>query len=51
MPVLNLQRLVAAICEEYPVLEYLIMALPIEDNSTALVRPESFRHHVYVTSC
>ena len=40
MPVTNLQRLIAAMDEGYPILEYLHIMLPIEDNSTILTFPE-----------
>ena len=43
MPVPNLQNLIMAIDEEYPLLEYLIMGPPIEDRSAALILPETFQ--------
>ena len=43
MPVSNLQKLIVAIDEEYPVLEYLIMAPPTEDKSTTLMLPETLQ--------
>ena len=43
MPVPKLQKLIMAINDEYPVLEYLIMEPPIEDTSSALVLSETFQ--------
>jgi hypothetical protein len=46
MPVLrgpNVQRLIMAINEEYPVLEYLIMLPSTDDNSAALTLPETLQ--------
>ena len=43
MPILNLQKLIMAIDDEYPMLEYLIVEPPIEDTSSALVLPETFQ--------
>ena len=42
-PLPNLRKLIMAIDEEFPVLEYLIVSPPIEDNSTVLRLPETFR--------
>jgi hypothetical protein len=48
-PVQKLRKLIMAIDEEFPVLEYLIMGSPLEDN-TALVLPETLQapnlHHL-----
>jgi hypothetical protein len=43
MPILILQKLIVAIGDEYPMLEYLIMEPPIEDTSLALVLPETLQ--------
>jgi hypothetical protein len=43
LPFPNLQNLIMAIDEEYPVLEYLIMAHSSEDSSTALMFPDTFQ--------
>ena len=43
MPVPNMQKIIMAIDEEYPVLEYLIMWPSTADNSAALMFPETFR--------
>ena len=43
VPVPNMQRLIMAIDEEYPVLEHLIMVPSTEDKSTALVLPETLQ--------
>ncbi|KAI0278462.1 hypothetical protein BGY98DRAFT_1096702 [Russula aff. rugulosa BPL654] len=42
IPVLNMQKLIMAIDEEYPTLEYLILEPPIEDN-TALILPKTLQ--------
>jgi hypothetical protein len=39
----KLQKLIMAIDEEYPMLEYLIIEPPIEDKSTALILPETLQ--------
>ena len=39
----NLQKFIAAMDEEYPILEYLIITTPIEDDSTILTFPETFQ--------
>jgi hypothetical protein len=39
----SLQKLVMAMDEEYPILEYLIIALPIGDNRATLIFPETFQ--------
>jgi hypothetical protein len=41
IPVLKLQKLIMAIDGEYPILEYLILVDPPEDNSTVLILPET----------
>jgi uncharacterized protein YbaR (Trm112 family) len=41
IPVLKLQKLIMAIDGEYPILEYLILGDPPEDNSTVLILPET----------
>ena len=43
MPVAGQQRLIAAMDDEYPVLEYLVIGLLIEDTSTILMFPERLR--------
>jgi hypothetical protein len=42
-PVSKLQKLIMAMDQEYPVLEYLIMMIPTEDESTALMLPETLQ--------
>src|SRR5258708_24744979 len=48
MPFSNLQKLMMVIVDEYPILEYLVMA--VLGHSTALILPEAFRaphlHHI-----
>jgi hypothetical protein len=39
LPVIDLQKLIVAMDEEYPILEYLVIMQPIEDNSTTLKLP------------
>ena len=50
LPVPNMQKVIMAVDEEYPVLEYLIMWASTADNSAALMFPESFQaphlHHL-----
>jgi hypothetical protein len=50
IPVLRLQKLIMAIDEEYPVLEYLILAPSKKETSTTLMLPERFQaphlHHL-----
>ena len=43
MPVANLQKLVAAMDGEYPILEYLVIWNLIEDNSSILTIPETLQ--------
>ena len=43
IPVTSLQKFLAAMDEEYPVLECLVITLPIEDNSTILTFPETLQ--------
>jgi hypothetical protein len=43
IPVLNLQKLIMAIDEEYPILEYLILEVPRGDESTVLILPETLQ--------
>jgi hypothetical protein len=43
LPVTRLQKLIVAMNEEYPILEYLVIMLPIEDNSATLTFPETFQ--------
>ncbi len=43
MPVLTLQKLIVAISEEYPKLEYLIIVPSAEDTSTIFTLPGSFQ--------
>ena len=40
---INLPKLIMAIDEEYPILEYLIIESPVEDKSTILTFPETLR--------
>ena len=42
-PVTSLQKLIAAMDEEYPILEYLIIGPPHEDTSTVLRLPETLQ--------
>jgi hypothetical protein len=52
MPVPTLQKLITAISEEYPKLEYLIIVPSAEeDTSTIFTLPESFQAPHYVTLC
>ena len=50
MPVTCLQKFVVAMDEEYPILEYLVIALPNEDDRTILKFPETLQaphlHHL-----
>ena len=50
MPIPKLQKLIMAINEEYPLLEYLIMETPMGNTSSALMLPETFQaphlHHL-----
>jgi hypothetical protein len=52
LPVQNLRKLVMSIDEEFPILEYLIIYPPLEDN-TALMLPETLHapnlHHLFLT--
>ena len=41
LPVLKLRKLVTAIDGEYPILEYLILADPLEEKSTVITLPET----------
>jgi hypothetical protein len=43
MPATSLQKLVVAIDDEYPILEYLIIFYAIEDRSTILTLPETLQ--------
>ena len=43
VPVPNMQKLIMAVDEEYPVLEHLTMVPSTEDKSTALVLPETLQ--------
>jgi hypothetical protein len=43
MPVTSLQKLIGAMDEEYPVLDYLIIAPPPEDKSAILMLPETLQ--------
>ena len=42
-PVTSLQRLIGAMDEEYPFLEYLIIQPPLEDRSTIFILPETLQ--------
>ena len=46
-PIQNLQKIVMAIDKEFPILEYLILATPIEEHS-ALMLPKHFKHQIYI---
>ena len=48
-PVPQLQNISMAIGGVYPVLEYLIIPATVVE-STALILPGNFKHHIYVTS-
>jgi hypothetical protein len=52
LPVLKLQKLIKAIDGEYPILEYLILADPLEDKRTVLILPETLQtphlHHLSI---
>ena len=43
MSVTSLQKLIVAMDDEYPILEYLIIGHPIEDNSSILIFPETLQ--------
>ena len=43
MPSTNLQKLIMAVDEAYPILEYLVVVPPIEDGSTILRFPETLQ--------
>ena len=43
LPATSLQKFTAAIEEEYPILEYLIISFPTEDKSTILIFSEAFQ--------
>ena len=43
LPATSLQKLIVAMDEDYPILEYLIIVLPTVDRSTILVFPETFQ--------
>ena len=43
IPLTNLQKLVVAMDEEYPILEYLVIMHWIEDNTTIMIFPETFQ--------
>jgi hypothetical protein len=43
MPATSLQKLISAMDEEYPILEYLVILLPFEDNSVTLIFPETLQ--------
>ena len=43
IPVTSMQKLIAAMDEEYPFLEYLIIGPPPEDRSTVLILPETLQ--------
>jgi hypothetical protein len=42
-PLLSLQKLIMAIDDEYPILEYLILADPLKDKRTVLILPKTLR--------
>ena len=41
MPPTNLQKFIAAMDDEYPILEYLIITRPVDDKTTTLIFPET----------
>ena len=43
VPVTSLQKFVAAMDDEYPILEFLVINLPIKDKSTILIFPETLQ--------
>ncbi|KAF8460880.1 hypothetical protein DFH94DRAFT_700166 [Russula ochroleuca] len=43
MPILKMQKLIMAVDEEYPMLEYLVMEPPNDDKSSALMLPETLQ--------
>jgi hypothetical protein len=42
-PVPDLKKLMVAMDEEYPILEHLVIVLPIEDKSATLMFPQTLR--------
>jgi hypothetical protein len=52
MSVTSLQKLIVAMDDEYPILEYLIIALPLEDESSIFQFPETLQapnlRHIYL---
>ena len=42
-PVTSLRKFIAAMDDEYPILEFLVIQLPIEDKSTILIIPETLQ--------
>jgi hypothetical protein len=43
MPAANLQKLIVAMDEEYPILEFLVIMLPVLDNSATFIFPETLQ--------
>jgi hypothetical protein len=43
IPFTTLQKLILAMDEEYPILQYLVITLPIEDKSSILIIPETLQ--------
>ena len=43
LPVTGLQKFVAAMDEEYPILQFLVIGIPVEDKSTILILPETLQ--------
>ena len=43
VPLPNLQKLIVAIDEEYPILEYLVITPPLKDQSATLMLPETLQ--------
>ena len=43
VPVTSLRKLIVAMDDEYPILEYLIISLPFDDNSSVLILPETLQ--------
>ena len=42
-PVTGLQKFIAALDDDYPILEFLVIDLPLEDKSTILILPETLQ--------
>jgi hypothetical protein len=51
MPAADLQKLIVAMDEEYPILEFLVITPPILDDIATLIFPETLQAPIYVISC